>query len=223
MSSRIVKGPGGSGESDGGGERTGIERRLDPGPGKVIKGEVASAQEVARSLREAAKVEAESLLGAARSDAERIRAEARRDGYAAGLAEWTEKVLHATRAERSRLERSREDLTRLALRIARKVLGREIDGDDATVGDLVLQAIRGLHHEGRIRVYLRPEDLERVQAQRGRIVEEIGNHAEIEFMQDAQIEGGGCRVETAYGIVDATLKTQLRVLEDALLGISKSK
>lgn len=221
MSGRIVKGTGAGGDGDDRADRVdraGGDPRLDLGLGRVIKSEVASAQEVARSLRESAQAEVKTLLESARAEAEQIRREAREEGYAAGLAEWTEKVLDATRREQGRLDASREDLTRLALRIARKVLGRELDANDSTTGDLVLQAVRGLQSEGRIRVYLGSADLERIQAQRGRIVDEIGSHTEIEFVQDAQIRSGGCRVETAFGIVDATIETQLRVLEDALLG-----
>ncbi|MEZ4649847.1 MAG: FliH/SctL family protein [Candidatus Eisenbacteria bacterium] len=211
MSSRILKGGGDADHGDG-------APRLDMAPGRVIKKDVASAQEIARDLRQSAEGEAERILAAARAEAESLRAKAHDEGYAAGLAEWTEKVLDAGRKEAERKDRTRDDLVRLSIRIARKILGREIESVEQTASDLVVQAVRGLHHEGRIRVHLRPEDFDRVQQERGRLIDEIGGHVEIELVQDREIEGGGCRVETPFGIVDASLETQLRVLEDALLG-----
>ena len=220
MSSRILKGGGDADRSgaDRGDTGRGDTPRLDVAPGRVIKKDVASAQEIARELRESAEAEAERIVATAKADAEALRTKAHEEGHAAGLAEWTDKVMAAARAEAERKERTRDDLVRLSIRIARKIIGREIESVDRTASDLVVQAVRGLHHEGRIRVHLRPEDLEKVQRERGRLVDEIGGHVEIELVQNPDIASGGCRVETPFGIVDASLETQLRVLEDALLG-----
>lgn len=209
------------------------ERLPRPGAGRVIKSEVADAHAAAEAVRAAAVREAEAIVERAHREAEALlasalaeaavaRSSAAAQGYADGMATWTREILAAARRERERGERSRDDLVRLALRVARKILGREIETDAATVGDLVLQALRGLQRDGQIRVHLRPEDFERIQAQRGRIAAALGSNVELEFVHDSAIEMGGCRVETPFGIVDATLETQLRVLEEALLGTPRT-
>ncbi len=214
--SKILKGDGGSAERP-------ASTRIESGGRRVIKSEVADARTEAKTIVETARAEANTLIETARAEAETIRKQAHEDGYAHGLAQWTDRVTQAAQAETARLESLRENVTRLAVRIARKILGRELQSSPELIGDLVLQAVRGLQHDGRIQIRVRPQDLEVLKAQRARLVDEIGSSVELDLVPDANIEEGGCRVETPLGIVDARLETQLRVLEKALLEKNSGK
>jgi len=203
--SRIVKGSGSS--------------PLDPplGARRLIKHQVASALEEAEQVRRNAAAESARILAEAREKARLSESEARVRGYEEGHREWMQRLLELNAAQARQLEESRTQLLALSIKLAEKILGRELATRPDALGDLVLEAMRGLPPQsGRVRIRVRPADLEALRAQRPRFAESIG-HDEIEWVEDSAIETGGCVIESEVGIVDARLETQLRVLEQLLL------
>ena len=61
-----------------------------------------------------------------------------------------------------------------------------------------------------------PADLPAVQAHRDRF-DSVARARYIDLVPDPRISIGGCIIESEAGTIDATLATQLRVLERALL------
>src|SRR5262249_59891077 len=78
----------------------------------------------------AARQEAKRILDAARAEAERLRDDARREGLEAGrqegLAAVTEKLLRAAADAERRAAAGEDVLVRLAVRIAEKILRRQL-------------------------------------------------------------------------------------------------
>jgi len=210
MSSRILKGQPDPDRPDSTDKESGTPRR------GVIKQDVYSAGEEARRIRDEATTEAERIREEAQSLAEETRRRAEEEGYEAGMAEWTREITAFHRSRQDLLEESQSDMLKLAIKLSEKILGRALADPDA-MGDLILKAIRGIQHEGRILVKVRAEDLDAALAQRPRLTEEIGQRAEIDIVPDSSIKLGGCQIETATGIIDARLETQLKVLERVLL------
>jgi len=188
-----------------------------PAPGRVIKQDVMAAREEGKHLLDSARDEAARLLEAARLEAEELRESARQQGYEDGIARLNELALRFQETHDRLLEESRGELIRLGVRVAEKILGRELEVNEEALTDLVIRAIRGIRHERRIQIRVAPEDMERARAGHPRLLAEVGAGREIEFREDASIKAGGCIVETDLGIIDARLDTQLRVLERALL------
>ncbi len=184
---------------------------------RVLKQDVLAAREEGRHLVAAAQEEAEQIRAEALREAEQLREQARRQGYEDGIARLNELALSFQETQSHLFEESRSELIRLGVRVAEKILGRELEVNEAALTDLVIRAIRGIRHERRIQIRVAPEDLERVRAGHPRLIEEVGAGKEIEFREDPTIKTGGCIVETDLGIIDARLDTQLRVLERALL------
>src|SRR4051812_20124752 len=86
-------------------------------------------------------VEAARILEEARREAERIRAQAQGEGRERGLAAVTE-LLVAARAASVRARQSAEaDLRQLAVRIAERILGRELAQNPDAVVDVAAEAL----------------------------------------------------------------------------------
>ena len=203
--SRIVKGNGSSFTSPSLGTR------------RLVKHQVASAFEEAAQVRGLAAAESARILAEAQENARLLESEARARGYEEGVREWTERILELNAARTRQIDESRTQLLALSIKLAEKILGRELATRHDALGDLVLEAMRGLPPQsGKIRIRVRPGDAETLRSQRPRLAEAIG-HDEIELVEDATIESGGCVIESPVGIVDARLQTQLRVLERLLL------
>lgn len=184
---------------------------------KVIKKDVASAKSDASQIRSAAEEDADGILARAKAEAARLREEAEREGYEAGLVRLNALILDFEATRNQLFENNREEILKVAILVARKVMGRALQDRPETLADLVSQAIRGAQHEGRLRIRIHPDDLETLRTHQDRVVAEIGSRTELELIEDRTIEGGGCVVESALGIIDARLETQMKVLERALL------
>lgn len=187
------------------------------GTRRLIKHQVAIAFEEAEQVRRHAAAESAVILEEARENARQLEIEARTRGYEDGHREWMERILELNAARARQIEESRTQLLALSIKLAEKILGRELATRPDAFGDLVLEAMRGLPPQsGKLRIHVRPADLEAVRTQRLRLAEAMG-HDEIEWIEDAAIEMGGCVIESEVGIIDARLETQLRVLERLLL------
>ena len=152
--------------------------------------------------------EARRLLDEARRDADALREAARREGFAAGrqeaLARITEDAVRLG-VDRARSAAAAEgELRRLAVRIAEKILARQLTLTPEAVTDVVRQAL-GAVRARRVTVRVHPDDLP--------LTQEITGAA---FVADPLIERGGCIVDTGHGTVDARLATQLAAIERAL-------
>ena len=185
--------------------------------GKVIKKDVHDAREQKKKILGEAEEEATGIIDKAKADAEKIRSEARDEGYEEGIGKLNDLLLEFHRKRDRMIEDSRSDLLRLSVRIAEKVLGRELEENEDALADIVIKAIRGIRHEKRIQIRVHPDDLEKIRSKRQKLLDEVGAGKELEFQEDRSVSPGGCIVETDLGIIDARLDTQLRVLERALL------
>jgi len=197
-------------------DREGSDARSSSG-GKVIKKDVHDAREEKKRILGVAEEEAARIVREAKEEAEKIRGEARDAGYEEGLGKLADLLVEFQKKRDKMMEDSRSDLLRLSVRIAEKIVGRELAENEDALGDVVIKAIRGIRHEKRIQIRVHPDDLDRIRSQKERIENEVGTGKEIEFREDRSISAGGCIVETDLGIIDARLDTQLRVLEKALL------
>lgn len=176
------------------------------------------------ALREAARAE-----GRAQGHAEGLAAgleegrtaglrQGRAEGHAAGLAQGRHEVHTQAQALAALLEHCHDSvvqleeavpasLVRLALSVARQIIGRELRDRPETITVLVQDL---LHQEpvsdGLVKLYLHPDDATLVAAQLGPA---LADHA-WRVVPDDTLERGGCRLLTPLGELDATLQTRWR-------------
>lgn len=183
----------------------------------VTPGVLFDARREAKRVLDAASFEAERRVIEAQAEADDIREAARAQGYEDGLAEVNELLVRFRDEREKKLLEHKGDVVGLAVRVAGKILGREIEERPETFTDLVIRAVRGIRHEKRIQIRVHPDDLSLARAGLDRLRDEVGPGKEIEIREDRAVTGGGCVVETDLGIIDARLETQLKTLEKALV------
>jgi type III secretion protein L len=187
-----------------------------PRRGAVVKRAVAESRAEARRILADAQREAEELRERAAAEAREMREAAYREGLETALAELNDALLEAQERRDAALAGAERDLLRLAVKLAEKIIGREIGRDDATLADIVSAALRNARQQESLTVRVNPSDLPRVQAHRERL-DPSGRARFIDLVPDPRVGQGGCVIEGESGTVDARLDTQLRVLERALL------
>lgn len=187
-----------------------------PPQGGVVKRPLVEARaEAARLLAEAERT-ADETRESARRTARELRAAAYAEGQEAALTELNALLLEARERREAALAEVERDVLRLAVRLAEKIIGREIQADPATLADIVSTALRSARQHETLVVRVHPADLPEVQSRRERI-DPAGRARFLDFVPDPQVSRGGCVIQSESGVVDAQLDTQLRALERALL------
>jgi len=184
--------------------------------GAVVKRAVVDARAEARRILADAERDAEELRARAGHEAEELRDAAYQEGLESALAELNQILLEAHERRDSALAGAERDVLRLAVKLAEKIIGREVERDDAALADIVSAALRHARQQEALTVRVNPADLPRVQAHRERL-DPSGRARFIDLVADPRVGHGGCVIEGESGTVDARLDTQLRVLERALL------
>lgn len=187
-----------------------------PRRGPVVKRAVVDARAEARRILAEAARQAEELRARAEKETRELREAAYEEGREQALSELNSLLLEAHERREAAFAEAERDVLRLAVKLAEKIIGREIERDDAALADLVSAALRHARQQEALTVRVNPADLPRVREHRDRL-DPSGRARFIDLVPDPRVGRGGCIIEGESGTVDARLDTQLRVLERALL------
>lgn len=147
---------------------------------------------------------------------EHIQQQAHEEGYSTGYAEGAQKVRNEAQRlmeiigtlenELQRVDQQvAQNLLDLSMEIARQMLHQALKVKPGLLLGVVSKAISELpHFNQHARLVLHPADADLVRTGMG----EQLTHTDWKIFEDAQIERGGCRVETAHSQIDATLATR---------------
>ena len=185
----------------------------------IVDADVFDAKLEGDRLLAEARAAGERELAAARDEAERLRRKAEVEGRERGLGAVTE-LLVGARAVAARARAGAEaELRALAVRIAEKILGRELTLNPDAVVDVAAEALRARRRAARAGGPLcNPRISEALERGKPRLIERCGAAQAVRFVADERVARGGCIIETELGVVDARLSTQLDAIERALRG-----
>lgn len=165
-----------------------------------------------------ARQETEARLTAARQDGFE-------DGYREGVAAEMDRLRSAVAAAESALDAIRageqawqenllENLSALAVAVARSIVGRELTTDPTAVADLVKRALAEFPIDQPMRVRVNPQDLGLLSlpsTERGGAIA-IAPNRDVRWLADARVDQGGCIVEGRERIIDGRVDTALERL-----------
>lgn len=223
MMNQKLQGAGNLIKSDGRGKLA-VEQPPSPSSSdrKIIKNQIVNARSEAAQIL----AEAESFAAATRLEAEEaaknLREEAFREGQEAALAEFEQKLLEVRELRERVWRETEQDLLRLSVRLAEKILGREIKKDDKAIAGIVATALQNARQQEKLTVRVNPTDLPTVEKEIGNLAP-TGRARFLDFIADPRVSSGGCLIESEVGTIDAQLETQLRVLERALVSQSEGE
>ena len=169
----------------------------------------------AQTVIEAAEAEAARLVEAAKAAFE----VERRKGYAKGLADVQDEV------SRRKLELAEESAAFMESvegkmgDIVMKALRKCVDeiGDRELVVQVVRKVMKAVvRNQRQITLRVAPEMVEAVRSRMGDILADFPLLDEVDVQEDSRMKGTACAVETAAGIADASVETQLAAVEDSI-------
>lgn len=186
------------------------------GASSITKRQIVEARAEAIRILAQAETDAAAILQQAEFVAREAREKAYRDGCESALYEWQALLLQAREQRDQALAGVERDVLRLAVKIAEKILGRELARDKKAVVDIVATALRQARRNEMITLRVNPADLPVIEQHRQRF-EQVGRNQFLDIVPDPAVTAGGCVIESESGAIDAQLGTQLRVLERALV------
>jgi len=200
-----------------------IVKKNAPSAGKtpkvVRREEIAASAEASRIVAQA-EAQAQAIVDSAReAHAESVR-RGFEEGYARGAGQWSAAIEAARESVRAAIEQSRHQVARLAIRVAEKILRQKLETSPEALVPVVDEALRSLQAQPRSRVVLRvhPDDQAVLETRTARWLSHFPGLDSLSVTPDEELPRGSCRIESDFGTVDATIETQLRVIERHLLG-----
>ena len=187
-----------------------------PSVSKITK-EAHEASLEGKDILAKAQAQAAQLLDDAQREKEKVLAESTERGYAAGLDRWNDALADAWKQREEFLARHEAELVKLAVAIAKKIIGHSVVMNPDIVLQTAKEALRSVRSERRVTIKVNPADEAALREQAASLKmlgPEIG---ELAIIGNPAIEAGGCIVESDLGMIDAQIGTQLASIENALL------
>ena len=183
---------------------------------KVIPAEDFSEILASHEVIEQVKKDAENYRLEVAKECEILKEKAQKEGFEEGFKKWVEHIANVE----AEIVQVRKDLEKVlvpvALKAAKKIVGREIELSDDTIVDIVSNSLKAVSQHKRITIYVNKKDLDSLEHHRPKL-KEIFEGLEVLSLRDrSDISQGGCVIETEGGIINAQLENQWRALESAL-------
>jgi type III secretion protein L len=183
----------------------------------LLKRSVIEANDEARQIIEKAQTYADELRLDAETEADLLRENAYQEGKGKALLEMTKILIDSREIRDKTLSETEQDILRLAVKLAEKIIGREIKTDKSAVVDIVANALRNAKRQDKLTIRVSQKDYSTVQEKFAEL-SQSSRTSYVDIVPDPRVTLGGCIIESEVGTIDARLETQLRVLEKALLG-----
>lgn len=181
---------------------------------RVLKASEAFLLLEAQTLLDAARERAAEMDREAQAAYERRREEGYRDGREEGRLEHAEKVLETVLSSVEYIEGIESTLVRVVSEAIRKVIG-EVDENERIVR-IVRNALTTVRNQQRVLIRVAPADEKPVREALAAMLTAVpGSTSFVDVVGDARLERGACLLESELGVVDASLETQLKALENA--------
>lgn len=192
------------------------------------------------TMTNTAKAEAEVLKKNALLEIENDKAKAHKEGFALGeskgLSAGEEQGLHEARLDWQNLMKetemlinelqtsrmgilkaSEEEMVRIVIAFAKSVIKVEPLAQPEIILKNIDAAINRVSDVDKIVMRINIKDKSMCQAHKDSFMQRLNSVAELQIIEDSTLSPGGIKIETGVGTIDATIESQAKELEKALL------
>lgn len=189
---------------------------IQPAAGtKLIKSAELGQLFEASALLEAAREKAASMEKAALEAYEEKKLEGYRDGLEEGKLEHAEKMMETIISSVEFIEGIESTLVNVVTQSIRKIIGEM--GDRERIVAIVRNALNVVRGQQKVTVRVSPADEEAVLQAMAAMTSSASGSSFLTVIADVRLEKDSCILESELGVVDASLSTQLKALENAFL------
>lgn len=187
---------------------------------KILKAEEVQAFIEADKILDEAKARAKEILKNAEKAYEEQKARGYLDGQTEGKLEHAEKLMETALSSIEFLEKIESTVVDIVNESIMKVIG-ELDADERIVR-IVRTALQHVRNQQQIVIRVAPSDEKAVRSALEAMIQNRSPRGFLDISADPRLEQGSCILESELGIIDASLSTQLKAIENALKNKIKS-
>lgn len=182
---------------------------------KIIPAEELSTLQDAQEVLQHIKQDAEQFRMQVAKDSEQIKENAFKEGYENGFKQWAEHLVQFEKKLEDLHKEMQQAIIPIALKAAKKIVGREIELSEETIVDIVASNLKAVSQHKKITIYVNKKELDILEKNKTRL-RDIFEHLEsLSIRPREDIVPGGCVIETEIGIINAQMEHRWRVLEKA--------
>lgn len=182
---------------------------------KVIPAEEYSKILEAREIIEKAKEDAKALLDKTKKECAALKEKAKQQGIEEGLEQYNLQILKMDQE----LKKLRHELQRMvlpiALKAAKKIVGKELSIFPETIVDIVLQALTPISQSHKVIIFVNKQDKELLESHKPKLLEMLKQVDTLSIQEKSGISPGGCIIQTEAGLINAAIENQWTALEKA--------
>ena len=182
---------------------------------KVIHSKDFSQLVQASEIVEKAHEDAALLLENTKKECENLRKLAKEEGLQEGLEKFNEQILLLDQ----QIKKMRHDLQQMvlpiALKAAKKIVGKELELFPETILDIVLSAITPISESRQVIIYVNKKDKGILEKNRPKLTEILAQVEVLTIQEKEGITEGGCVIQTPDGMINATIENQYKAIERA--------
>jgi type III secretion protein L len=169
----------------------------------------------AAEILEKAKEDVAQYRDAVEKECVELRNKAHDEGFQKGLEEFNVHLL-ALEEEGKKLHLEMQKIViPIALKAAKKIVGKEIELNPDIIVDIVVQAMAPARESRKVKITVNKADLDILEKNRPKLKELFSQLQILTIQESADMTPGGCTIETEAGMINATAENQWRALENA--------
>ncbi len=148
-------------------------------------------------------------------ECETLRQQAKEEGFQEGLNLLNKHFIDLEKHGRKIYSDTQNSILKLALQAAKKIVNKELELHPETIVDIVMQALAPIKQNHRITIFVNKADKDILEEHKPQIKEIFEQLQFLGVQERADIEPGGCLIETESGIINASAENQWKALEKA--------
>ena len=174
------------------------------------------------------RIDERSLVSRAQQEAHSIKELAAREGYQNGfsqagkeISEIKTSLLKFLNMKNDMYEKFYPHIVEIALAATEKIIKKEVEIPNEVLKNVVISAMDELNSDTqKVEIKVNSSDIEFAKVSLPEIIEANNSGIKVLITQDDKVDSGSCILIANNGVIDATFKTQLAVLQNAF-GIYK--
>jgi len=156
-------------------------------------------------------------------ECEKQKAMAAQQGFIEGFQAWTEMIANLE-AEISKVrEEMQKIIAPVALKSAKKIVGRELELSESTIVDIVANSLKSVAQHKKVVIYVNRQDFKALDDSRPKLRTLFEDLETLSIQERPDVAPGGAIIETEKGVINAQIENQWRILENVLVKLFKPK
>lgn len=189
---------------------------------KIISADAVSSLIEASQVLEHIKQDAEKYRLQVAKESEEVKENAAKEGFEEGFKKWSEHLINLEKEIDLVHEELKKLIIPVALKAAKKIVGREIELSEDVIVDIVVANLKAVAQHKKITIYVNKKELDALEHNKSRLRDLFESLESLSIRPRDDVAPGGCIIETEIGIINAGLEHRWHILEKAFEKLAKT-